>query len=189
MKYLTSIFFILALAACSPEIRVYSDHDPDYHVRDFSTFDWGQKSSIEANQNPLHYNELNDKRIKSAILKELSSRGYSRTEADPDLVIHYHIIIDDQSVVTTEPFGYFYGPYWMRMRTHVYSYREGTLIIDLMDPKTNNLVWRGWATAAIDVMTQEQTEEMINRAVAKIFRRFPASIKSQEPVASTDQHF
>lgn len=189
MKYIISILSILALAACSPEIRVYSDHDPDYNVRNFSTVDWGQQSGIEANRNPLHYNELNDKRIKSAILKELSSRGYSRTEEDPDLVIHYHIIIDDQSVVTTEPYGYFYGPYWMRMQTHVYSYREGTLIIDLMDPKTNNLVWRGWATAAIDMITQEQTEEMINRAVAKIFRRFPSSIKSQEPVASTDPRF
>ena len=73
----------------------------------------------------------------------------------------------------------------MRTRTNIYSYRKGTLIIDLMDPKTNNLVWRGWATAAIDTITLEQTEEIINRAVGKIFRGFPASAKVEEPVAST----
>lgn len=189
MKRTIIIISILALTACSPDIRVYSDHDPDYQMKQFKTFDWGQQADIETNGNPLYYNELNDKRIKSAILKELSSRGYVRTDADPDLVIHYHIIIDDQSVITTEPFGYFYGPYWMRMRTDVYSYREGTLIIDLMDTKTKNLVWRGWATAAIDMIPQEQTEEIINRAIAKIFRRFPASTRRQEPVASTDQRF
>jgi hypothetical protein len=182
MKYVISIVSILALAACSPEIRVYSDHDPAYQVKNFRTFDWGQKTDIEVNRNALHYNELNDKRIKSAILRELSVRRYLMAEANPDVVIHYHIIIDDQSVVSTEPFGYFYGPYWTQLRTHVYSYREGTLIIDLMDPKTNNLVWRGWATAAIDTIVPEQTEEMINRAVAKIFRRFPNSIREEEPV-------
>lgn len=98
--------------------------------------------------------------------------------------MHYHIIIDDQSVVTTEPLGYFYGRYWMRTRTHVYPYREGTLIIDLMNPKTNNLVWRGWATVELGMITREQTEEITNRVVAKIFRRFPASASRHEPLAS-----
>ena len=186
MKYVILIFSILALASCSPEIRVYSDQDPDYQVRNFKTFDWGQKANIEQDRNPLHYNELNDKRIKSAIERELSSRGYTITDSDPDLIIHYHIVIDDQSVIATEPYGYFYGPYWLRTQTNIYSYSEGTLIIDLMDPKTNNLVWRGWATAAIDTITQDQTEEMINRAVAKIFKRFPASARDHEGVAASD---
>lgn len=177
MKFLMFITAALLTAACSPEIQVYSDHDPDYAVGSFKTFDWGQKTDIEENQNPLHYNELNDKRIKSAVLKELTTRGYVRSEVSPDLIIHYHIVIDDQSVVTTEPYGYFYGPYWMRMQTHVYPYREGTLIIDLMDPKTNNLVWRGWATVGLDMITPEKTEEIVSRIVAKIFRKFPASTK------------
>jgi hypothetical protein len=184
MKCILLVTIAALLASCSPQIRVYSDHDPDYQVRKFRTFDWGQKDNIEANMNPLHYNELNDKRIKAALLQELTSRGYSRGELNPDLIIHYHIIVDDQSIVTTEPYGYFYGPYWMRMRTNVYSYREGTLIIDLMDSKTNSLVWRGWATANLNTITPDQTEEIINRAIAKIFKRFPHSVKNEEPVVS-----
>ncbi|MFZ6014339.1 MAG: DUF4136 domain-containing protein [Bacteroidota bacterium] len=175
---------LLLVAGCSPQIRVYSDHDPEYQVKDFKTFDWGQKIDVEKNQNPLLYNELNDKRIKAAVSEQLTSRGYTRSELNPDLVIHYHIIVDDQSIVTTEPYGYFYGPYWTRMRTNVYSYREGTLIIDVMDPKTNNLLWRGWATADLTTITPDQTEEIINRAVAKIFRQFPVSVKSQAAVVS-----
>lgn len=182
MKHLKYITILLIAVACSPNVRVYSDHDPDYHVENFNTFDWAQKTNIEANKNPLHYNELNDKRIKSAILHELTSRGYTRSETNPDLVIHYHIIVDDQSVVTTEPLGYRYGPYWMRTKTNIYPYREGTLIIDLMDPKSNALVWRGWATAGLDMITPEQTEEIISRAVYKIFKRFPSSGKT-EPFA------
>ncbi|HEU5146937.1 MAG TPA: DUF4136 domain-containing protein [Chryseosolibacter sp.] len=183
MKCIMFITAAFLAAACSPQIQVYSDQDPEYAIGNFKTFDWGQKIDIEANRNPLHYNELNDKRIKSAVAEELSSRGYVLSEATPDLIIHYHIVIDDQSIVTTEPYGYFYGPYWMRMQTHVLPYREGTLIIDLMDPITNNLVWRGWATVDLGMITPEQTKEIISRVVAKIFRRFPASAKEHEPLA------
>lgn len=184
MKSFIIIATLVFLGGCSPHLRVYSDQDPDYQVKNFRTFNWGELIDIEKNKNPLHYNELNDKRIKAAVLKELSGRGYIHSELNPDLIIHYHIIVDEQSVVTTEPFGYIYGPYWTRTRTNVYSYREGTLIIDLMDPKTNSLVWRGWATAALDTITPENTEEIIKRAVAKIFRKFPQSVKSQDAVVS-----
>lgn len=165
---------ILAIVTgCSPQIRVYSDTDPDYNLQAYKTFDWGQKVNIESGKNPLHYNELNDKRIKSAVLEQLQMQGYTLASTDPDLIVHYHIIVDDQSVVTTEPFGYRYGPYWMQMQTNVYAYREGTLILDLMDNKTNNLIWRGWAVTAIDEVNPEKVEELIKTAVKKIFRKFP----------------
>ena len=171
---------LLILAGCSPQIRVYTDTDPDYDLWTYRTFEWSEKTNIEANKNPLHYNELNDKRIKSAVSKELQDRGYQLMSEKPDLMLHYHIVVDDQMVVETEPFGYSYSPYWMRMRTNMYAYREGTLIIDLMDSQTKNLIWRGWAVAPIDgVYTPERTEELINLAVTKIFRKFPAKVKPQ----------
>ena len=119
MKCIMFITAALLTAARSPQIQVYSDHDPEYAIGNFKTFDWGQKTDIEASGNPLHYNELNDKRIKSAVKDELSSRGYVLSDVTPDLIIHYHVVIDDQSIVTTEPYGYFYGPYWMRMQTRI----------------------------------------------------------------------
>jgi hypothetical protein len=177
MKTLFSIFLsaFLVLTGCSPQIRTYTDLDPDYDLWNYRTFDWGQKVNIEKDRNPLHYNELNDKRIKEAVTQELAERGYVFSEDHPDLVLHYHIIVDDQSIVTTEPYGYRYGPYWMRMETNIYSYREGTLILDLMDAGTNNLIWRGWAVSAIDrEYTPEQVDKLIKKAVARIFKNFPA---------------
>src|SRR5687768_8879982 len=71
---------LLLLVACSPEIQVRTDFDPDYDLWTFKTFDWGQKVNIEEGRNPLHYNELNDKRIKSAVQDQLTSRGYLLAE-------------------------------------------------------------------------------------------------------------
>ena len=178
MNKIIIVALLFIIGGCSPEIRVYSDHDPDYDLKKYTTFNWVKKENIELGNNPLYYNELNDKRIKSAVQEQLTSRGYSLSENKPDMVVHYHIIVDDQSIVTTDPHGYFYSPYWMRLRTNVYQYREGTLIIDLMDSKSNNLIWRGWASSAIEgVYTPDQIDGLIKTAVAKIFRKFPKKDK------------
>jgi hypothetical protein len=183
MKPLIFITIALLAAGCSPQMRVYSDHDPDYRIQDFSTFDWGQKVNIEANQNPLHYNEMNDKRIKTAIQQQLTGLGYVQSNTKPEIYIHYHIIVDDRSMMTTEPYGY-YGPYWMRTHTNVYSYREGTFIIDFMDSKTHNLIWRGWITTELDMITPDQTEEIITKAVSKILKHLPPSVRQPDKIAS-----
>jgi hypothetical protein len=178
INFLKQISFALIaiLTSCSPNIRVYTDHDPGYDLENYKTFDWSEKENIEHGKNPLRYNELNDKRIKTAVREELESRGYLFSEIEPDLVIHYHIVIDDQSIIANDPFGHSYSPNWIRMQTNIYSYREGTLIIDLMDARTNNLIWRGWAVSAInEVLRPEEVEKLIRHAVSKIFRKFPST--------------
>ena len=176
MKQISTLVICGILAACSPQIRVYSDHDPGYDLATFKTFDWGQKENVEQGRNPLHYNELNDKRIKSAVRQELENRGYTYSELAPELVIHYHIVVDNQSIIATEPFGYHYGSYWTEMKTDVHAYREGTLIVDIMDTRTNNLVWRGWATSDINgAYNAAEIEKLIMQAVSKIFRKFPGT--------------
>jgi len=171
----------IILAGCSQELRVFSDTDPDYDLWTYKTFDWGEKVNIEAGRNPLQYNELTDKRIKNAVLAQMQSRGYVLNDRQPDLVMHYHIIIDDKSLLVPEPFGYRYDPYWTRLGTDVHYYREGTLILDLMDGNSHNLVWRGWATTDVDEIKPDQAEKMIKRAVEKIFRKFPARARGTSP--------
>ena len=174
MLKITIAALILLIGSCSPEIQVYSDYDPSYDLNKYSTFSWTQTESIESGNNPLYYNELNDKRIKSAVQELLISKGYTQSKDKSDLVVHYHIIVDDQSIVTTDPHGEFYSPYWMHLRTNITQYREGTLIIDIMDSKNNSLIWRGWAVSAIDtVYTPAQIDHLIRSAVSKIFRKFP----------------
>ena len=173
MRYLLILLATLAVG-CSERITVHTDYDPDYDLWIYKTFDWGQKVNIEEGRNPLHYNELNDKRIKSAVQKQLSRRGYKLVAENPDLILHYHIIVKDQSVLITEPFGYSYGPYWTRTNTNIYSYKEGTLILDLMEKKTNHLMWRGWAVTDVkESYSPKEVEALMEVVVSRIFRRFP----------------
>lgn len=173
MKHVLVFSMVAFLAACSPQISVFSDRDPDYDVWSYKTFDWGRKDKIEAGKNPLHYNELNDTRIKKAVQEQMTARGYQLTTEAPELILHYHIIVDDQSVVATEPYGYRYGPYWTQMNTNIYSYREGTLILDVMDNKTHSLIWRGWAVMEVSGIDPGKLDALIKTTVTRIFKKYP----------------
>ena len=167
---------IILLNSCTPAIHVFSDYDRDAKIDDYKTYHWLELSSIEQKgTNPLYSNELNDKRIKSAVNKEMKAKGFQVVAGKAELELHYHIIVEDKKSMVTEPFGYNYGTYWERQKVSVFQYQEGTLIIDLMDTKNNSLVWRGWATGAITDQSLKKPEEAIQYAVNRIFKSFPYS--------------
>ncbi|HEV8514450.1 MAG TPA: DUF4136 domain-containing protein [Cyclobacteriaceae bacterium] len=153
-------------------MKVYSDFDRDLSVKNYSTFGWTNDEKLEAKNNPLYYNELNDKRIKNDVSAQLKSNGYQFDLENPQLKLHYHIILEDRSVINPEPFGS-YGRNWVDRSMNMHEFREGTLIIDLMDTKTNNLVWRGWAVDFLDEDKPDQIGDQLNNAIKKIFQKFP----------------
>jgi Domain of unknown function (DUF4136) len=175
MKMFNSKFFLILplIWSCSDQIRVKTDYDRESTFAQYKTYGWLEKKDIETKNNPLIYNELTDKRIKKAVEIFFPSRGLTPANENPDLRIHYHIVVDNKASLHPEPYGYNYSPYWQRSRMDVYQYREGTLILDLMDPKSNNLVWRGWATDVMEMDEIDLSEVKINNAVAKILSEYP----------------
>ncbi len=177
-----AILITLLCIGCSPEGQVYSDYDRTAMMEAYRTFGWTQDVLIEANNNPIYYNQLNDKRIKTAVAEQLEGKGYVYDEENPELLIHYHIILEDKTVLRTDPYG-IYGPYWVRSEVSVYKYREGTLIIDLMDAATNNLVWRGWMNSFLKNENPERMDSQIKEAVMMIFTKYPYNAyKENEPI-------
>jgi len=172
MKTHTVLLSILiCLSGCST-MKVYSDFDRDLSIKNYATFGWLETKQLETNNNPLYYNELNDKRIKNEVSAHLRNYGYQFDATNPSLKVHYHIVLEDRSLINPDPFGS-YGQDWVNRNVNVREYREGTLIIDLMDTKTNNLVWRGWAVNFLDEDKPDQLEAQFKGAIGKIFEKFP----------------
>jgi hypothetical protein len=58
------------------------------------------------------------------------------------------------------------------------QYEEGTLFIDVIDPKRNTMIWRGSATARVTPdLTPEERETRIGEAVRAILAKFPPPAK------------
>jgi hypothetical protein len=61
--------------------------------------------------------------------------------------------------------------------TQVVQYDEGTILIDIADQETRDVVWRGWARFDIGrALTDPRVmADAIDEAVEKMFARYPAS--------------
>ena len=166
--------FMLAMAAlgsCSEHIAVRTDSDKSVDITTYNSFQWLSKEAIEDRNNPLYYNELNDKRIREAVIGQLVSKGYQQNSEGAKLTVHYHIIIEDKTQIRNDT----YSPYWIKDERDVYAYREGTLIVDLMDGQNQMLLWRGWAVSALSGQDQ-LTEELIQQSVVRIFEKLPRAV-------------
>jgi hypothetical protein len=175
---LRTIVFSLALpfllVGCSDQLRIHSDYDKDVRLVNYKTYNWLPAKEIESKNDPLLLNELTFKRIHKAIDTEMAIKHIQYTESVPALLVHFHLILDNKTAIRPAFYGYNYGAYWTRTQVDMYQYREGTLIIDLMDATNKNLLWRGWGTAIMDDETIEITEEQIS---IKNFKSLPALYK------------
>lgn len=195
----TSILFLF-LAGCS-SIRVDTDYDKQTSFTQLKTYDWIERPS-EQTENPSINSPLVEKRIRNAIDNELSLRGFQKQSGSaPDFLVAIHVVTDEKIDITTidhhygyaslgyRRFGYGwyghrhyghyssygYGPYGGTTQI-VNEYLKGTLIIDIVDPKENELIWRGWASRALDDDPRPEMVQMyVAAAVQKILKKFPPS--------------
>jgi hypothetical protein len=161
----------LCFTGCS--LRIYSDYDHSVSFKNYKTFGWSNKEAFEIKTNPLYYSELSDTLIKREVKLQLKNKGYTFTSDHPDLRMHYHFVLESWTSSNPDPFGYIYDSYWIDRGVHLYEYRTGTLIIDLMDPKTDFLVWRGWAVNFKGQKKPAQVEGQIVKSVRTIFATLP----------------
>lgn len=174
MKQLIPLILIVLITGCSNEIIVRTDFDKSVSMQRLTEYSWLGQPDIESRNNPLYYNELNDKRIKEGVNKQLALKGYVLSENEPKMLIHYHIAIEERSVLRMDNLSYGYSRYWLDQREHLVRYSEGTLIIDFMDVTNCNLIWRGWATSILDD-SRMMNEDLLQKAIDGIFKRFPDS--------------
>lgn len=138
------------------------------------------------------------RRVEATIEAELKVRGYVPASArDADFLVAYHSQMDDklddsrlgystqhwQTVHTRSPglVGAVLGAPPSRTETVTWEtgfdndleqYREGTLILDLVDARTHELIWRGWARRATN--GEQLSLDDLRKAVTLLLERIPS---------------
>jgi hypothetical protein len=118
----------------------------------------------------LDNNELFDRWVRGEVEKELAGRGFEKTTGAPELLVHYHASITQKIDIAEVDRAYLD----CRMADcEAFVYDAGTLSIDLIDARSQRLVWRGWAEGSFDGMLDDQAglEARIDEAVTHILRR------------------
>lgn len=169
-RILILALLILAVAGCN-SIEVRSDFDPEVDFRQYRTFNFLPKRPGPG-RDPLTEGALIRKRVHAAVRAQLESKGYAFSESGtPDLLVAYHVNVKERVDVTS--YGYHRWDGWSGAGgVDVYRYNEGQLILDLIESKSKDLVWRGWATAVVGDTPDSQPGKL-EEAIEKILARYP----------------
>lgn len=128
--------------------------------------------------------KLIDDRIGAALEAELSKKGLT-TDEKPDMFVTYHVAIDTAKDITgfssgSGPYGWRYGPNWGTTNLRVHEILVGTLAVDIVDARKNEVVWRGVGVKELNPQAKpERRDRDISQAVQKILRHFPPPQKNK----------
>jgi hypothetical protein len=149
MKVRTGLVAVLCAATVGcATTRFAWDYDRDVDFERYHTFDWmSPPGTVEDEWRDFPLMAL---RLKRAFEHELHAIGYDKVDEDPDFYVAYHAAVGRPlSVSYFNAWRYRYPPR-RRPGWHVGvvvgdTYDEGSLILDVIDAQTDELVWRGVA--------------------------------------------
>ncbi|MES1215886.1 MAG: DUF4136 domain-containing protein [Bacteroidota bacterium] len=183
---LWTIFFAgLLIAGCSNP--VYVQKDDSVNLENYHTYMWVDTRANE-NDNSARAAAFADISVHNAVNSELNKLGWREVSSDPDALVSYDLLVERTTEQRSDPVysrpftRAYYNPYTRRWSTiyypsQFYGYdtyqvpvKEGTVTINIMDSKTDKLIWQGWTTERMN--NTRLTDNEISRNVRNIFNKF-----------------
>ena len=173
---------VLMTACClAQDVRYNFASGQDFSK--FRTYKWVQIG------NDKTLNDLAEQQLQASVDAELAKKGLNKTADDKaDLYIGYQAAIGQEKQFTSYSTDWGYGPGWYGryggmggggMTTgQTSTIHVGQVSLDMYDPVTKKLVWRGNASKTLDPKAKpEKQKKNLDKAVAKLLKNYPPPAK------------
>jgi len=166
------VIIALIVSGCaSMRVGTYVSRETDFSR--YRTYAWAQADSLPIGDARLENNPIFMDYLQGAVERGLRAHGLLLVppSAHPDVLVHFHGSVRQVLDVTAVHHAHEHG---VSEDAEIVDYDEGTLIVDMVDARTDRLVWRGWA---IDTLTgildsQDRMEQKVTAAVARMLAGF-----------------
>ena len=173
------LFVLIFVVSCGPTLKVNTDYDRSANFGQYKTFSLYKTDSMSTAISPL-----NQERILNAVVNELTKKGFQQTSSNPDLLVNTTAIVKNKVSLSanTDYYGYggVYRPYYWgsgmgvssTTNYNVQHYKDGSLIIDVVDAASKRLIWQGTGNSEIDKPLKDP-ETQVPQIIGKILAGFP----------------
>ena len=180
--------FLMTTAAPAFAASVKSDYQKDFDFRQLHTFAF---KTERTSNDPLATNTIEAERIKNALTAQLSANGFAQSVDNPDFIVAFYSRTKQRTQTESSPFGFGPGfgwgygvPFRGRWRwgygpdIWTTTYTEGCVMADIIDAKTQELVWRGVVQDTVNGIGQ--TDKQANNAAKDLVKRFLSDTRKLE---------
>ena len=155
---------VLLCQACSP-IAVSTDFDKETDFGKLKTFQWVPGTGGASDPQSLpRAAQFTENRVRKAVVNNLENKGYKEVSSNPDFLVTY------ETAVRTREWKSDLG----RKIQYRTEYDEGTLVLEVLAPPDNSLLWQGVARGALgEFPSPEEKDRRVARAVKACLKNFP----------------
>lgn len=175
-----AVLLVLAVLSTAFGASTKSDYQKDFDFSQLHTFAFRAERD---NKDPLMVKTLEAQRIQTALASQLQANGFTQNSDSPDFIVAFYSRTQQKTQINSTGFGY--GPGWgwgygipLRGRWRwglgpdiwTTSYTQGCVMADIIDPKTQEVVWRGVVKDTVNGIGQ--SEKQANSAAKDLVQRF-----------------
>lgn len=176
-----SLLLVILFSACN-SIRIKSISKPDTDFSEYNTYCWidGCEERYEGPDYAMSYEQMQS--IKEAITRNLNKKDYQNDVNNPDLLIGFHVIVNEQQTSLSDnpeiltPYknsiNYWDGYESYYNQNKLYKFLKGSLIIDIIEAGTGNVIWQSTAVKYME-LEQSLTADQLNKYIEKAMKSFP----------------
>ncbi len=169
LRLCVALFLAFAALGCSQTVKVDQVFD-DVDFTKYTTYAWMPRPEGDTGLLTGRQKYLEDA-LPKAVEQQLAAKGFAKVSENPDVLVGYWYGLAGEEADSVGLKVDYTKSYSNRK---VWESEGGVIRIDLVNPKTATLVWRGTAHVAVNVdPTPEIVEKNVDRAVTKIFAQYP----------------
>jgi len=170
---------LLGASCASNPIQVHTQAAPNANVASRTTFRVMNVPSPRngitlASNDPMLVNSITYQALRDELQRAFTDRGYRYSQSSADLAVAYYATVAPKLDIRTYDYGYTWRGF-PRQYTEIDQYDQGTVIVDVVDPATHELLWRGTGMARVSQDPNAYVSEL-RRAVDAIVKKFPAAL-------------
>jgi len=177
------IFAALLIVGCTTQPYVSTDYEISYNFAALKTFSVKETRS-DSKENIL-ISPFTLSHIHTLLNTELS-KHYQVAHGDtlPDFYVSYHVVMEEKldPRAYDDLYGYgFWGrgyrypsPLFYHPGNPLQVYNQGSLIIDMVDAKTQQSIWRGVSEKRLNKgLSPQKQREILTSALQEVLAQFP----------------
>ena len=194
MLFRSATVVVLTLSACASAIQSTVDVADQADFSNFQTYAWITDESLIARSDAtseLGY-PLNEQRTRAAVERELARKGYRKVSGtEADFVVSFTVGSRVRVQQYYNDYGYSYRGYHHGFTRYgysrfgypgyghygstasVYTFTEGSLVVDIFDNRSKEAIWHGSASKRLSRQDKDNATQLINQAIASLLIEFP----------------